>query len=379
MMERVIRGGLGLLLALTLPIRSAQGGQPPADDRSAFDVVPRNAARAVLLHAAAPERDTVHCCLSIEAGQPRARGDYEIVLSSNQYTDRTPTIVSEEGTSPAWIRSTSSGSWSNGMATRICRHFYRFSPAKKGEYRLRCRDLSFDGVAYDGVLTIQVGAPELNAVPSFLLWVAGIGCLLLAEILIRIGCRNEARGDTADFIRRHRRLPLNAEGIWIHYLLPIMLLYLPLFLALITLTGMVSISTNVLLWIAAVCVPVAFVLVRLQYRRLFFRWRKTVLPPERIDALLRELAEQYDWTIDHMDRDFFVAHTHPAWWSATWGEQIFVAHDRGGIWINSINDLNKRSSIVSFGYNRRNIRRVTEAIAAQEKETHSFTDLNPTP
>lgn len=68
---------------------------------------------------------------------------------------------------------------------------------------------------------------------------------------------------------------------------------------------------------------------------------------------------------------FFVAHTHPAWWSATWGEQIFVAHDRGGIWINSINDLGKRSSIVSFGYTRRNIRRVTEAITAQEKDIHS--------
>ena len=207
---------------------------------------------------------------------------------------------------------------------------------------------------------------------SFLcLWVAGIGCLLLVEVFIRIGCRNEARVDTAGFIRRHRRLPLNAEGIWTHYLLPIMLLYLPLFLALITLTGMASIPTNVLLWIAAVCVPVAFVLFRLQYRRLFFLWRKTVLPPERIDALLRERAEQYDWTIDHMDRDFFVAHTHPAWWSATWGEQIFVAHDRGGIWINSINDLGKRSSIVSFGYTRRNIRRVTEAITAQEKDIHS--------
>lgn len=163
-------------------------------------------------------------------------------------------------------------------------------------------------MAYDGVLTIQVGAPELNAVPSFLLWVTGIGCLLLVEVFIRIGCRNEARVDTADFIRRHRRLPLNAEGVWTHYLLPIMLLYLPLFLALITLTGMVSTSTNVLLWITAICVPVAFVLFRLQYRRLFFRWRKTVLPPERIDALLRELAEQYDWTIDHMDRDF-LSHT----------------------------------------------------------------------
>lgn len=177
MMERVIRGGLGLLLALTLPIRSAQGGQDPADDRSDFDVVPRNAARAVLLHAATPECDTVQCCLSIEAGQPRARGDYEIVLSSNQYTDRTPTIVSEEGTSLAWIRSSSSESWSNGTSTRICRHFYRFSPAKKGEYRLRCRDLSFDGVAYDGVLTVRVGAPAPNAVPTLLYgWRESVVC-----------------------------------------------------------------------------------------------------------------------------------------------------------------------------------------------------------
>ena len=189
-MERVIRCGFVLLLALIIPIWSAQGKEIQADNHSAFDVAPSNAARAVLLHAATPECDTVHCCLSIEAGQPRARGNYEILLSSNQYTDRTPTIVTEEGTSLTWLRSSSSESWSNGITTRICRHFYRFSPAKKGEYRLRCRDLSFDGVAYDGVLTIQVGAPELNAVPTFLLWVAGIGCLLLVEVFIRIGCRN---------------------------------------------------------------------------------------------------------------------------------------------------------------------------------------------
>ena len=163
-MERVIRCGFVLLLALIIPIWSAQGKEIQADNHSAFDVAPSNAARAVLLHAATPECDTVHCCLSIEAGQPRARGNYEILLSSNQYTDRTPTIVTEEGTSLTWLRSSSSESWSNGITTRICRHFYRFSPAKKGEYRLRCRDLSFDGVAYDGVLTIQVGAPELNAV-----------------------------------------------------------------------------------------------------------------------------------------------------------------------------------------------------------------------
>ena len=148
-MERVIRCGFGLLLALTLPIWSVQGEQAPTDDLPDFNVVPENAARTVLLHAATPECDTVRCSLSIEAGQPRARGDYEILLSSNQYTDRTPTIVTEEGSPLTWLRSSSSASWSNGTMTRICRHFYRFSPAKKGEYRLRCRDLSFDGVAYD--------------------------------------------------------------------------------------------------------------------------------------------------------------------------------------------------------------------------------------
>ena len=327
MMERVIRGGFGLLLALTLTIWSVQGEQAPADDRPDFDVVPRNAARAILLHAATPECDTVRCCLSIEAGQPRARGDYEIVLSSNQYTDRTPTIVTEEGTPLAWIRSASSGSWSDGKTTRICRHFYRFSPAKKGEYRLRCRDLSFDGVAYDGVLTIQVGAPELNAVPTFLLWVAGIGCLLLVEVFIRIGCRNEARVDTADFIRKHRRLPLNAEGVWAHYLLPIMLLYLPLFMVIITLTGMASISTRALLWISAV-VP---------------RWLSSSSVSNTAGfssvgekrCCRRSGSTHCSGTGRAVRLDdrphgpgFFVAHTHPAWWSATWGEQIFVARPR---------------------------------------------------
>lgn len=109
-MEKVIRRRFGLLLALTLPIWSVQGEQAPADDLPDFNVVPENAARAVLLHAATPECDIVRCSLSIEVGRPRARGDYEIVLSSNQYTDRTPTIVTEEGTPLAWIRSASSGS-----------------------------------------------------------------------------------------------------------------------------------------------------------------------------------------------------------------------------------------------------------------------------
>ena len=166
-MARVIRYGFGLLLALILPIWNAQGEQAPADDLPDFNVVPENAARAVLLHAATPECDTVHCSLSIEAGQPRARGDYEIVLSSNQYADRTPTVVTEEGSSLAWIRSTSTESWSNGTSTRICRHFYRFSPAKKGEYRLRWYDPATGAVLSENSVTVVSGTSTKLDVPKF--------------------------------------------------------------------------------------------------------------------------------------------------------------------------------------------------------------------
>ena len=61
-----------------------------------------------------------------------------------------------------------------------------------------------------------------------------------------------------------------------------------------------------------------------------------------------------------------MAHTNPGMWAPTWGEQIFVVFDEGRIWVNSVNDLNKRTSIVSFGYTKRNIRRVEEAIKHKE-------------
>mgnify|MGYP006877194546 CR=1 FL=1 len=49
-------------------------------------------------------------------------------------------------------------------------------------------------------------------------------------------------------------------------------------------------------------------------------------------------------------------------WHLTWGEQIFIVFDQGQVWVNSVNDLNKRTSICSFGHNKRNIRRIREAL-----------------
>lgn len=302
-MERVIRCGFVLLLALTIPIWSARGKRDSGGQPFRLRCCPKQCCS----YGPAPRRHTGmrHCALLSLDRCRAAAGSGQLRDSALQQPIYRPNPDHRHG-----------GGDIADMASQFLfrileqRHNHTYLPAllsllsrQKGEYRLRCRDL-----VRRGGLRRRIDDPGRSTgakCRSYLpLWVAGIGCLLLVEVFIRIGCRNEARVDTADFIRRHRRLPLNAEGIWIHYLLPIMLLYLPLFMVIITLTGMVSISTSALLWIAAVCAPVAFVLFRLQYRRLFFHWRKTELPPERIDALLRELAEQYDWTIDHMDRDF---------------------------------------------------------------------------
>lgn len=74
------------------------------------------------------------------------------------------------------------------------------------------------------------------------------------------------------------------------------------------------------------------------------------------------LAATYDWDVDHYGEDCIVAHTNPAIWHLTWGEQIFIVFDKGQVWVNSVNDLNKRTSPFSFGYAKRNVRRIRDAL-----------------
>lgn len=76
--------------------------------------------------------------------------------------------------------------------------------------------------------------------------------------------------------------------------------------------------------------------------------------------------------MDHYGEDCIVAHTNPSFLRLSWGEQIFIVFDKGQIWVNSVNDLNKRTSICSFGYNKRNIRRIKEALDSDVQEVYSF-------
>ena len=67
----------------------------------------------------------------------------------------------------------------------------------------------------------------------------------------------------------------------------------------------------------------------------------TTLDEQAIYDRIYNLAATYDWDVDHYGEDCIVAHTNPAIWHLTWGEQIFIVFDKGQVWVNSVNDLNK--------------------------------------
>ena len=154
-----------------------------------------------------------------------------------------------------------------------------------------------------------------------------------------------------------------------HYALPSLMAFVAFCMLLFNLFSLIY-GWGVLLPIWALCIPLllALLLFRVQRNRLDFEEVPTRLSVEEIGTLFIELAEEHEWTIDHLGHDCIVAHTNPSMWSPTWGEQIFVVYDSGRMWLNSVNNLDRRSSIVSFGYTRRNVRWVVEAIRTREQQ-----------
>jgi hypothetical protein len=71
---------------------------------------------------------------------------------------------------------------------------------------------------------------------------------------------------------------------------------------------------------------------------------------EAVDLTVKQLK----WEIERNDNQIFRAYR-PWNWTASWGEMITIIKHEGKLLINSICDLNKRSSVVSWGWNKKNI------------------------
>ena len=81
-----------------------------------------------------------------------------------------------------------------------------------------------------------------------------------------------------------------------------------------------------------------------------------------VTSAIRTSATELDWIPVINAKDFKVFKTNPKWYTGSWGEQITVILDNDKVMINSICDLDKKTSVVSFGRNRKNMKRLIEEV-----------------
>ena len=178
----------------------------------------------------------------------------------------------------------------------------------------------------------------------------------------------------AEFVLEKKTLPLIISWAYTHYGASHMLMFFATMF--VSMGGVMYYSSNIdvegILWLGFVPIPFAYILYRRQRRKLDFQSLPTSLDKQGIYDRIYYLSVKYDWDVDHYGEDCIVAHTNPSFLRLSWGEQIFIVFDKGQIWVNSVNDLNKRTSICSFGYNKRNIRRIKEALDSDVQEVYSF-------
>lgn len=115
----VIRGRLGLLFPLILRTGNLRSEKVPAGIRFDHDLVPHGVARVVM--SAPPHRKATQYA-AISRSKPGGRvlgggATTRYCFPANRRTDRTPMIVTKEGTPLAWIRGTCSEQRAAGTVT----------------------------------------------------------------------------------------------------------------------------------------------------------------------------------------------------------------------------------------------------------------------
>jgi hypothetical protein len=107
---------------------------------------------------------------------------------------------------------------------------------------------------------------------------------------------------------------------------------------------------------------VAIIFFFIQRNKLKFKVVATKLPKERIKEIIELTAKELEWHLEIVNAKIIIAKTHPKWTSGSWGEQITIIFDKSSIMINSICDPDKKSSVVSFGRNKKNVNKLIENI-----------------
>lgn len=121
-------------------------------------------------------------------------------------------------------------------------------------------------------------------------------------------------------------------------------------------------------WIWFIPITVAILIYWLQYRRLKFKVIETSLNP--VDALIifKTAIKNLNWETVISTEKIVVAKVFNGWLAGSWGEQVTIILDGNKIYLNSICNPDKKSSITSYGNNRKNITSFLREISQVAKE-----------
>jgi hypothetical protein len=111
----------------------------------------------------------------------------------------------------------------------------------------------------------------------------------------------------------------------------------------------------------------AIVFYFIQKRRLRFREVKVEYTDQEFKDAIQRTAKAYEWQIELNNKKVFRAYR-PWNWTGSWGEMITIIKDKDRLFLNSICDPNKMSSVASFGWNKRNIDTFLKNLVAVKKD-----------
>ena len=100
----------------------------------------------------------------------------------------------------------------------------------------------------------------------------------------------------------------------------------------------------------------------IQERRLRFKEVNVTFTDEQFQEAIERTIKELEWRIDRNNKTFFRAYR-PWNWSNSWGEMVTIIKDKDRLLVNSICDPNNMCSVVSYGWNRKNIKTFLKNLA----------------
>ena len=100
--------------------------------------------------------------------------------------------------------------------------------------------------------------------------------------------------------------------------------------------------------------------IKVRDRRLKFKVLTTTLNHKEIAVYFEQLCKEWEWNLHFHNANIFIAKTRMS--GGSWGEQVTILLSGNEVWVNSICDPDKHTSLVSMGRNRENLQAITDLI-----------------